>query len=201
VHHLTTGEAARRCGVGINTIKRWIRRGQLEAVVTPGGHWRIPPAAFAAFLRRHRLAEAEDVASRTYRVLVIEDEPASRALLCAALEGAPLDLAVESAADGYQGLVKIGLIRPHLVVLDIVMPGLNGLEVIERLRATPELLRGLRIVVVTGATDRPLIMRRLERCGCDAVFPKPVDLERLVATVARLLGPDGWTKAPHKAYS
>jgi len=198
---LTTGQVARRCGVGVNTIKRWIRMGQLDAVITPGGHWRIPYPSFSAFQRTQRLAVPRDTRGAASKVLVIDDDPPSCDLLCAALEAAPYELVVESASDGYQGLVMIGQSRPHLIVLDIMMPNINGLELIQRLRATPEVLRDLHIVVVTAATGRPLVMRKLEQCACDAVIPKPVDLDIFVTTVGRLVGCIGATKTLNKGFS
>lgn len=63
MHYLTTGEAARYCSVGVNTIKRWIQSGDLAAVVTPGGHKRTPQADFVRFLRdRARAARARAAA-------------------------------------------------------------------------------------------------------------------------------------------
>jgi len=82
--YLTTGEAARLCDVGINTVKRWIQKGELNCVITPGGHWRIIEQEFRAFLKTHNITPLLPLPGRKHKVLLIEDDPA----MCSLVEGA-----------------------------------------------------------------------------------------------------------------
>lgn len=185
MHYLTTGEAARICGVGINTIKRWIDSGDLAAVVTPGGHKRIPQAAFVHFLKAHAMPVPSELGQ--LRMLIIDDDIEMCAFVRAAMEHASLDLDIHDAHDGYTGLLKIGLIRPHVLVLDIMLPHINGLEIIQRLRGVADLPADMRILVITGSQNRALVRRRLAQADVDAVLFKPVAAEALTAAVERLL--------------
>ncbi len=187
-HYFTTGEAARICGVNLNTIKRWIKLGALSAVRTPGGHWRIPAAELRRFLRRHGMSmPVRRKEGETRRILVVDDDPVVLDFVRSALELMPVDCEIHSAPDGYSGMLQLGLIRPHLLILDIMMPGVNGLEFIYRLRAQPKLGETVRILALTGARDRRLVMRKLKEAGPDAILLKPVSVETLQQAVFELL--------------
>ncbi len=190
--YLTTGEAARRCGVRVNTIKNWIRRGLLTGVRTPGGHWRIPLHAFERFMTENGMMPAA-LARPAWRVLLIDDDPAAHELLSGAMEtDGCAAYEVHMAHDGYAGLIEIGRLRPDLIVLDIMMPGIHGLEVIHRIKAADSPLPGARIIVVTAAGGRRLVVNRIEQAGPDAVLFKPLDVRAFVHTVHHVLGiPEG----------
>jgi len=190
MEYITTGKAARLCGVGINTIKRWIQKGELKCVITPGGHWRIAADEFQHFLHALPSAPVQQEQSKKaearYKVLLIEDDQALSALIEGAFEMAPFDTLFDSAFDGYSGLMKIGAMQPDLILLDIMLPEINGLELIQRIRSS-DLCAAMRIVVITGAADRRVVKRALSRAKPDAVFHKPFAIESLLETVHGLL--------------
>jgi len=185
--YVTTGEAAQELGVGLNTIKRWIANGDLQGIQTPGGHWRIPEEALHGFMREHGFSAAPHTPNATPRVLVVDDDPSVCALLEAILEQADFPCEVKSARDGYAGLVQIGSWRPDVLVLDILMPVFNGLDVLHSLKYNRELPGGMAIVVITSAFDRPDIMRTVRKAGPDAVLPKPVDARQFLAAIGACL--------------
>ncbi len=193
--YMTTGEAARICDVRVNTIKHWIQKGSIEAVLTPGGHWRIPKEAFSRFLHAWNIPAPITFQEKkeTPRILIVDDDPQIHELIRGAMDLAPFSCEVSSAYDGYAGLVQIGLIRPQLLILDVMMPEINGLEMIQRLKMQPELGEGMCILALTGARDRKLVVRRLEEAGPDAILFKPVDIQELLKMSERLLG--GKTRA------
>jgi signal transduction histidine kinase/DNA-binding response OmpR family regulator len=94
------------------------------------------------------------------RVLVIDDEPSARELASAILESEGFDVAV--AADGPAGLHAIRVHAPDLVVLDLLMPGMDGFQVVDELRADPS-TAGIPVMVVTAASLAPDERARLER--------------------------------------
>ncbi len=183
--YLTTGEAARMCGVGVNTIKRWIRQGRLPYMQTPGGHWRLPRRDFLRFIASMRPARSEVVS----RVLVVDDDAQTCDFIGGAIACASIDCEVECAHDGYTGLIQIGRLRPALLVLDIMMPEINGLELLHRLRSRPELCAGMKILVYTGAGDRRLVMRKVEESRPDAILLKPAGVEDFLQVALPLLQP------------
>lgn len=190
MHYLTTGEAARVCGVHVNTIKGWIRKGAFEAALMPGGHWRIPKRAFIGFLQKRNIPVPESLAGDggPARILIIDDDPQVQDFVRGALESAPFASDIHTADDGYSALIRIGHLQPQLLVLDIMMPEINGLELIHRLRKEPGLAGDMRILVLTGAKDRRLVVQRLREARPDAILFKPVNVEQLLAAATRLLG-------------
>ena len=111
------------------------------------------------------------------RALVVDDEPAARDLFARVLQRAGIDTTV--AADGKSALEILGRDSIHLLILDRDMPGLSGLEVIERLRAEPATAH-LPVILVTGDTDLTDRVYGLEH-GADDYLTKPVECDELVA--------------------
>ena len=124
---------------------------------------------------------------RSPHVLVVEDDPSVRGLLQTLLSAEGYD--VVTASDGLAGLVKVASARPALVLLDLMMPDLGGVRVLEELREDPE-LRGTPVLVVTGKVDAVPSMREL--LGDDNVFVKPFAVAELLNRVDEVTGgPDG----------
>jgi CheY-like chemotaxis protein len=157
---------ARRIGVSFPTINAW-ERGRSEP--TP----------------RHRRT-LEDLAAElaivhSLVVLVIDDDPVTAELVRAAAAGLDSAVSVEEASNGWEGLVKCGALSPDLLFLDIMMPGIDGLEVARRLPSI-EGLDQLRVVFVT-ASQSPDILARAASLGT-AVLGKPLELDQLAQVMA-----------------
>ena len=120
-------------------------------------------------------------------ILVVEDEPALRRFLELLLLRNGYDVAV--AEDGPEALVAAGRRRPDLVLLDLMLPKMDGFEVCERLRATPSTAR-VPIFVVTARTT-PETRQRCLAAGADEFIPKPYDPRDLVDRIGRCLGDAG----------
>ena len=120
------------------------------------------------------------------RVLVVEDDPSVRGLLQTLLSAEGYD--VVTASDGLAGLVKAASTQPALMLLDLMMPDLGGVRVLEELRDDPE-LDETPVVVVTGQVDAVPGMRRV--LGEDNVFVKPFAVAELLARVAAITGGPG----------
>jgi excisionase family DNA binding protein len=186
---LTTGEVAAALHVTIPTIKRWIREGRLNAVRTAGGHHRIAEDELTRFQVSHRIpAPVEE----PIRVLVVDDDAKLREVLMETLALDPR-YRVEMAADGYEGLIKVGTVRPHVLVLDIRMPGLDGYQVCRQIKGDP-LTSETKILAITGFADAPARELMFE-AGADAFLEKPFALETLQAEVERLLRNDARPRA------
>lgn len=117
------------------------------------------------------------------RVLVVEDDPSVRGLLHTLLTAEGYE--VSTASDGLAGLVKAAQTLPDLILLDLMMPDLGGVRVLEELREDPE-LDETPVVVVTGQVDAVPGMRRI--LGDDNVFVKPFGVAELLARVAAITG-------------
>jgi two-component system OmpR family response regulator len=116
-------------------------------------------------------------------VLVVEDDPSVRGLLDTLLSSE--GYAVQTAGDGTAGLVKASVQRPDLIIVDVMMPDLGGIRVIEELRVTPG-LADVPVIVVTGKVEALPGLR--DQLGQDRVFLKPFAVEELLVRVAELTG-------------
>jgi two-component system phosphate regulon response regulator PhoB len=116
------------------------------------------------------------------RVLICDDEPLLRQLMRVALLG---DYDFEEAATVDEAIERAGSFRPDVALVDVMMPGGSGLEIVRHLKSEPE-LRHARCVVVSafsGEDDR----RDATDAGAEAFVPKPFDPDELSATVASLV--------------
>jgi len=116
-------------------------------------------------------------------VLVVEDDPSVRGLLHTLLTAEGYEVAV--ASDGLAGLVKASSMRPAVILLDLMMPDLGGIRVLEELRGDP-VLADVPVVVVTGKVDAVPGLQNL--LGDDNVFPKPFAVAELLERVAQITG-------------
>jgi signal transduction histidine kinase len=119
----------------------------------------------------------------TRRVLVVDDVPENRALLVQALGS--LGFEVSEACNGVEGLAQAQALEPDLLLLDLVMPGMGGLEVIRRLRRLPRF--ATTPIVAVSASATPDAEADTLAAGADAFLPKPVDLQNLMHVTAQLL--------------
>ena len=118
------------------------------------------------------------------KILIVEDDSTIRMLLEMALLGAGFK-EVESAARGDEGLAAARRTKPDLVLLDLMLPGLDGFTVAKRIRETPE-LAATRIIMLTARTQNEDIVRGLES-GADDYVTKPFDRTVLLARVRAVL--------------
>lgn len=117
------------------------------------------------------------------RVLVVEDDPSVRGLLQTLLDAEGYE--VSTASDGLAGLVKAASTHPALILLDLMMPDLGGVRVLQELREDPD-LSGTSVIVVTGKVEAVPDLRVLLDDEC--VFVKPFAVHELLARIAELTG-------------
>jgi excisionase family DNA binding protein len=184
---LTTGEVARYCDVSTNAVKKWIRNGRLKAFRTPGGHFRVESDHFKEFLTRHNMPIYPDFfGSATKRILVVDDDEQVRTTVAQILKAMDVLVEVDEAGDGYEALLKVGETRPDLMILDLRMPRMDGMEACKRVRANPGTAE-TRILVVSGFMDEA-VQREVIDSGASDWMRKPLDIEEFKTKVKKLLG-------------
>jgi len=125
------------------------------------------------------------MASRQPRILVVDDDPGVREVIADALKYDAAGYEVETAIDGVDAGLKLEHFRPDLIVLDVIMPGMGGLEVCNRIRSQTE-LDATKIIILTGAPEGGKAETSLVY-GADLFLQKPQPLDVLLAHIEELL--------------
>ncbi|MFH1829582.1 MAG: response regulator [Pseudomonadota bacterium] len=193
---LTTFEAAKLCRVSYNTIKNWIKKDLLSAYRTAGGHLRIKADDLRVFCREHGIPMDEKATPVRRKVLIVDDEEAIRIAIHDALSNYPEKLDIYTASDGFEAGTQMESVRPDIVILDLVMPGMDGFKVCQNIRRS-EALSHVKIMVLTGfGSDRN--MERAQDLGADVCLTKPIDRNSLFQAVEKLLKPRRGVRASKK---
>ncbi len=174
---LTTFEAADFCHTSYMSVKRWIWSGKLKAFKTPGGHFRIRRNDMIEFMRKNDIPVPEDEPMVRKRVLIVDDDEMVREGVANFLRMNSAELEVATAGDGYEAGLMVSQFRPDIILLDLMMPRMDGFSVCERLKKSP-MTRDISIIVLTGFGNEENT-RRAYACGADKVLVKPVEMEDL----------------------
>ncbi len=126
---------------------------------------------------------ASGAAPRRPIILVVEDDVVLHTLVAAMLESEAVDLVFE--ADGRAALERIRAVAPDLVLMDVVLPGGDGVALTEQIKATPE-LAAIPVVMLTGEARLDTLVRSMEAGAADFIV-KPFTREALVAKLGRYL--------------
>lgn len=185
---LSTHDVARMCGVAPRTVLRWVDAGVLPGYQTGGGRRRIRPDDLLDFMRSRGMAIPAGLQQRRDRVAVIDDDRLHVKNLKRLLQMEYPALQVEPAHDGFGAGALLFTFRPNLIILDLVMPGMDGFEVCRRIRAEPDFV-DVGIVVVTAHDPEPF-RQRLEELGATEILRKPFRLTHLQPVLQRYV-PEG----------
>ena len=184
---LTVYQASKYCSVSPKTVSNWIDEGHIKAFRTVGGHRRIRKEDLDAFLRKQGIpipSEFEDGDRK--KILVIDDDRLIVETIVSSLEEEPHNYEIISASDGFEAGIQVSHFRPDLMILDIMMPDIDGYEVCKRVKQDPETC-ATKIVVLSAYMDEENY-QRMKEYGADVCFSKPLPLEKLKKEVAGLLG-------------
>lgn len=180
-----TFEAAKLCRVSPGTVSRWIKEGKLHAAVTAGGHHRISTSDFVRFMESLRMPVPPELASAgNFKVLVVDDETEVRRMIRWVIESNFPGVLVEEAEEGFSAGWKTRDFSPHVVILDIHMPGLNGFQVLEIVRRFADMKRP-HILVVSALEEE--VKKRVMELGADDFLPKPFDVTVLQKKISDLM--------------
>ena len=180
----TTGEAAEICKVSQQTIIRCFDSGRLQGFRVPGSKFRrIPRAELLRFMKANDIP-TDALESTRKRILVVDDDEQIVELFLDVL-GRDERFDVKSAGTGYDAGMLTEQFKPHLILLDYMLPDINGNIVCDRVRANPD-LAGTKIIIVSGVVKRDEI-EELLKGGADDFVKKPFNINELVDRMAELL--------------
>jgi excisionase family DNA binding protein len=174
---LTSHAVAELVGVSPSTVLSWIDKGLLPAFRTPGGHRRVEPAVLLEFLRSHHMPVPKSLLPQTKRMLLVDDDAMFLRSTRRLLKQHFPELQVELAESPIEGLLKIGTERPDAVLLDAVMPGMDGVEVCRQIKQNPATTE-ISVIALTGCLDTS-IEAAFKNAGASACLRKPFDINQL----------------------
>jgi len=180
----STGEAAAVCKVSQQTIIRCFDSGRLEGFRVPGSRFRrIPRESLIKFMRDNDIP-LDLLDSGKRKVLVVDDDPEIVELMVDVLERDGR-FEVRTANSGYDAGVLTQEYRPDLIILDYMLPDVNGNVVCKTIRENTA-FEHIRIIIVSGVVNQSEI-DDLMTVGADAFMQKPFSIDELVGNMAELL--------------
>ena len=176
---LTSSEVGALLQVNPSSVNKWVSQGRITAFRTPGGHRRIRAADLVAFLELHDMPIPDSLRSASRRrVLIVDDDRAQLKALERLLKPFEKQLHLMLVDNGIDALVQVGAQKPNLVILDVFMPELDGLEVCRRLKANVE-TKDIDVVVTSAQLTSAIKETALE-AGAIRCMSKPLHLPDLV---------------------
>jgi len=185
LEHLSPQQAADLCGVSRSTLLRWLDDGHIPHCSTAGGWRRIPVADLVAFMREHGIAVPVELDGGPVRILLVDDEPAVTHGLRRVLHQALPQAEIHEVHDGFSAGIAAIELRPHVMILDLKMPGMDGFEVCVRLQRQPA-LRATAVVILSGHLDDE-VEAELLALGVRTCLRKPVVGSTLLEALRPLL--------------
>jgi excisionase family DNA binding protein len=177
----TTHEVSRLLHVNPRSVINWIEQDLLPSYRTPGGHRRIRREDLLAFLRKHQIPTPPSLVDGKFSMLIVEDEEEISQMMKTYFERDGT-YQVATASDGITALIEVGRVKPDLLILDIMIPGVDGIEVCRRIKANNS-----NSTVIIAISGQPEAETKILHAGADVFLPKPIDLDKLLSEARRLL--------------
>jgi len=176
---LTLGQAAKFLGVAQSTIRKWSDLGRVPAFYTPGGHRRYRRADLDKFLENSGPGAREQAGPT---VLVVDDDEHMREYVRASLELEGYSVLEAGTADEGMAVLE-GEQQPQLILLDVMMPGMDGWGMLQRIQ---ERHGSIPVIMFSGQVDERSAPHAEER-GASAFVGKPFDPQQLIDQAKQIL--------------
>ncbi len=180
----TTGEAAKICKVSQQTIIRCFDNGSLKGFRVPGSRFRrIPRDQLYSFMKDNGIP-TDALESGKRKVLIVDDDEELMDLLTDvfARDGR---FDIRNANNGFEAGMSVKEFRPDLVVLDVMLPDINGKEVCQRIRSDDS-LQEVKIICISGMVEQDKVAE-LKAAGANDFMHKPFNVDRLLDRACDLL--------------
>lgn len=174
--YLTPNQVAEKFKVSPITVRQWSSSGKLNCQTTPGGHRRYSPTDIAEFAKASGIS-LEELNTGPCRIMIVEDDSQLAHLLQEFISSHDDTFEIYLAPDGFRAGELLHTIKPDLILLDLMMPGMNGFEVCERIKRNPT-TRNIKVVAMTGFSSEHN-MTRILNAGAETCLKKPIDFALL----------------------
>jgi excisionase family DNA binding protein len=178
--YLMPAEVAELLAVSVVTVRNLVEKGELKSMTTAGGHRRFHYRDVIQYAKKHNLV-LNLLESSSYRIMIVDDDEEYSKMLETMLRRLPFQLEIEIATSGFRAGFKAKQNVPDLLLLDIRMSGISGIDVASTIKDDPE-TSGVRIIAMTGYADDES-SERMKQAGAETVLQKPFTAEELVAAI------------------
>ena len=178
--YLTPNEVADLLMISPITVRQMAQKGELDAEVTPGGHRRFLRREVERFAEQRGLTLMRDD-DDTLRILIVDDDEQFASFLRELLSAHAPNVVTDISNDGFDAGLKIHSLNPGIVLLDIMMPTLNGVEVCHLIKNNPK-TGAIRIIAMTGNPNHQNA-KKIVDAGAETCLPKPIDPQVLFKTI------------------
>lgn len=179
---VTISSAAQQCNVSRATVWRWIKSGKIRASKTAGGHHRIDENEFEEFVvKKEMLPRYRGGGAK--KILIVDDDRFIRKSFKRLLNFSEVQL--EFAKDGFEAGIKTANFKPDLILLDLVMPQVDGYSVCRQIKENKK-TASIKIIAVSGFDAQENIDRIME-AGADLFLAKPVDSKIILEKIDSFL--------------
>lgn len=172
--YLTPSEAAKILMLSPITVRAWAQKGLLPSETTPGGHRRFLREDVEQFAKQCKSPPPRS----DLRVLIVDDDTQVAGFLIELLTNQNEPFIVSSAADGFEAGRKVHTFEPDIILLDLMMPELDGFAVCRQIKADPD-TSDIRVFAMTGFPS-PENEQRILEAGAEVCLSKPLDIELLL---------------------
>jgi len=180
----TTGEAAEICRISQQTIIRCFDAGRLEGFRVPGSRFRrIPRRNLIKFMKDNNIP-LDSIESGKRKVLIVDDDAEIVELIVEVLERDGR-FEVKTASSGYEAGMATQRFRPELILLDYMLPDVNGNVVCQTIRRNPE-FENIKIIIVSGVVKEDEIAQLL-KSGAEDFIRKPFNITELTDKITAVL--------------
>ena len=176
---LTSTQVGNLLQVNPSSVKKWVNNGHIIAFRTPGGHRRIRALDLVAFLDSHKIPvprQLQNAGKR--RIVAVDDDLTQLRALGRSLKRWSDKLEVSLVDNGVDALLEVGASRPHGLLIDVFLPGIDGIEVCRRLKAN-NATKDIAIIVTSGRMTSEL-EQAARAAGARRVLRKPVDVTAVI---------------------
>lgn len=176
--YCSTSQAAKMLGVSLGTVQNMVEEGVLDAWKTSGGHRRINRESVMAFLsKRGGTPTAATSAEGDLSLLIAEDDAFLQKLYRKTMSGWGLPLSIEIVGNGFDALMVVGQRVPDVLIVDLVMPGMDGFELVRALHGNPALSD--TDIIVVSSMSREEIAERGTLPPDVPIYGKPIPFHEL----------------------
>ncbi len=159
------------------SVRLWASKGDLKSITTPGGHRRFMRHDIERFARERDLT-IQPLDDDSLRILIVDDNVQVTEYLSRYLNRAHPNIKTRKAHDGFTAGRLVQAFEPHVVLLDLMMPGMDGFNVCTQIKSDPK-SKATRIIAMTSFYDDANVKRALS-AGAECCVEKPFDKDRLL---------------------